>query len=121
MISNNTTKNTTLRVTRGDTKFYTFQRVTKDQEPILEQADSIYFTVKDKSLPERFLIQKTIDDMRFDSDGSYHFRLEPSDTTNLKFGEYEYDLEVIHDGITTTIAYGKLIIGKEVTFMSNEG
>lgn len=110
-----------LKPRRGDTHFYTFQRRTKDGDVILEKADAIYFTVKDKALPDKFLIQKTIDDMQFDQDGSYHFRLEPSDTANLKFTEYVYDLEVIHDGITTTIADGKFIVRREVTFISNEG
>lgn len=110
-----------LKAPRGDTRFYKFQRQTKDGNIITEKAERIYFTVKDKALPERFLIQKTIDDMSFDEDGTYHFRLEPSDTAHLKFGEYEYDLEVIDNGVTTTISYGKFLIGREVTFMSNEG
>ena len=110
-----------LEVIRGDTHFYKFQRVTKAGDPITEIADAVYFTVKDTTLPKNYKFQKTIDDMDFDEEGYYHLRLEPQDTNGLKLGEYLYDVEVIHDDITKTIARGKFIVTYDVTFVENEG
>lgn len=110
-----------LRVVRGDTYFYKFQRKTKDGEPITAIADAAYFTVKDSSLPKNYKFQKTLNDMSFDEEGYYHFRIEPEDTDGMNWGEYVYDVEVIYDDITKTLAQGKFIVMREVTFSTNEG
>ncbi len=109
-----------MEIVRGDTKELCFQRKAKGGEPILEQADSVYFTVKRPSLPDEFEFQKTLADMTFDTEGYYHFRIEPEDTDNLKFMEYKYDLEVIAGGRKKTIARGTLEVLEECTFVTNE-
>lgn len=58
--------------------------------------------------------------MTFDQDGTYHFTIEPTDTNNLKFGTYVYDIEVKQNGIVSTIAMGDFILLDEVTYAENE-
>lgn len=107
-----------LKIIRGDTKFYKFKRTDKNKEVILEKADRIYFTVKD--LTKQIIFQKTIDDMLFDENGIYHFRINPEDTDSADFGDYDYDLEVIADGVKRTLALGTFKIDKEVTYAQDE-
>lgn len=107
-----------LSIRRGDTKFYKFKRRNKNNEAILEKADRIYFTVKD--VTKQIIFQKTIDDMSFDEEGVYHFIIEPEDTDGADFGDYDYDLEVIANGIKRTLALGTFKIDKEVTYAQDE-
>lgn len=55
---------------RGDTRKYYFQRKNADGEVITSRPDSLYFTVKKDYRAEDFLIQKTLDDMILDDDGT---------------------------------------------------
>lgn len=109
-----------LSIRRGDTKFYKFQRKNKDGEIILEQAEKIYFTVKKSFRTKEALFQKTIEDMTFDEYGTYHFVIEPEDTDELEYGTWKFDLQVVNDGIKSTIAIGDFIVKEEVTFAENE-
>ena len=110
-----------MNIIRGDTAKFKFQRLDANGEPILIRAQRIYFTVKLKYTDAAFILQKTIDDMTFDNEGFYHFVIEPSDTDNLMFGDYVYDIEVITDEYKQTISLGKLALMKEVTHVGNEG
>lgn len=105
---------------RGDTRKYYFQRLNADGTPITMRPDRLYFTVKKKTTDKVVLIQKTLDDMEIDDDGTYHFTILPEDTDNLKYMNYVYDIEVITDGVKTTIAKGGFIIEDEVTFAEDE-
>ena len=105
---------------RGDTKRYYFQRLNADGDPITERPDKLYFTVKKKTTDKVVLIQKTLDDMQVDDDGTYHFTIEPEDTDELKYMNYVFDIEVITDGVKTTIAKGGFTIEDEVTFAEDE-
>ena len=109
-----------LSIRRGDTKFLKFQRKNKDKEVILEQAEKLYFTVKKSFRTKEALFQKTIEDMSFDEDGTYHFVIEPEDTDGLEYGMCKYDVQVEHDGVKSTIAIGDFEIKEEVTFAENE-
>lgn len=105
---------------RGDTRKYYFQRKNANGEVITSRPDSLYFTVKKDYRAEDFLIQKTLDDMTLDEDGTYHFTIEPSDTDDLKYGSYVCDIQVTQDAIKTTILKDEFVIEEEVTFSSNE-
>ena len=109
-----------LSIIRGDTKFYKFQRKNKNKEVILEKADKVYFTVKKNSQVKDVVFQKTIEDMLFDEDGTYHFVIEPKDTDGQDYDKYRYDVQVEHDGVKKTIAIGIFEIKEEVTFAENE-
>lgn len=115
---------TTIEFYRGDTASFHFHREDANGEVIMTRADRIFFTVKLKSkvyeIPYAF--QKRDEDFTFDENGEYHFTIEPEDTNDLDFRElYLYDLEVITDGVKTTIASGLLILKTEVTDAANEG
>ena len=104
---------------RGDTEKYKFQRKDANGEVITTKADSIYFTVKTDGYSDDVLLQKTIDDMTFDSDYYYHFTIEPEDTDEMDYGTYRYDVEVIQDGVKKTTV-GEFILTEEITFTDDE-
>lgn len=104
---------------RGDTAKYKFQRHDADGNVITTKADNIYFTVKTNGYSDDVLLQKTIEDMEFDNDYYYHFVIEPSDTDNLSFGTYRYDIEVIQDNVKTTTV-GELVLDEEITWVTDE-
>ena len=109
-----------IKMTRGDTFPFKFQRLDADGNPILIPANRIYFTVKNKVTDTDYIFQKTIDDITIDELGWNHIVIEPEDTDNLDFDNYVYDIEVITDDYKQTIAQGYLMIGKEVTYKGNE-
>ena len=109
-----------MEIVRGDTKALKFQRK-MNGEPILDRVDKAYFTVKKNTSEDDPIFQKTINDMTFDSEGFYHFIVEPEDTNNLTYGDYVYDVEVmIGSTYKKTISRGTLSIVDEVTFPINE-
>ena len=108
-----------MELTRGDSKALYFRRMSKGQ-PILTEANKVYFTVKKNYDIEEALFQKTKDDMTFDEEGYYHFTINPEDTNNLDYGDYVYDIEVKTANYTKTISKGTLSITKEVTHKNNE-
>ena len=110
-----------MEIIRGDTQEYKFQRKDANGDVITQEATSVYFTVKENYIVDKVLIQKTIEDMTFDSDGTYHFTITADDTNDLYYGDYVYDIEVKQgDEYTKTIAKGVFKISEEVTFESNE-
>ena len=111
----------TLQMIRGDTSKFKFQSLDATGEVITTTPDAIYFTVKETTKNLNPIFQKTKEDMTMESDGTWHFVVEPTDTNSLQYWEYVYDLEVIQSGVKTTISIGKFIISPEVTWAANEG
>lgn len=109
-----------MKIIRGDTKSYKFQRKDAEGHAITQKADKIYFTVKKNNQVLEPIFQKTIDDMTFDNDGTYHFTIEPEDTNNLEYGNYYYDIERIYEGNKKTISRGQFKVDYEITFAGNE-
>jgi len=111
-----------MNLRRGDTGKFKFQRLDAEGQPITTIADEVYFTVKKNTKTQDYLIQKKLEDMTFDEDGTYHFVIEPEDTNSLKYSDdYVYDIEVTQDGDVSTIALGTFSLQEEVTFASNKG
>lgn len=110
-----------LELIRGDTAKFKFQRIDADGNPIMTVANELYFTVKENTKTKPFVFQKTLDDMTFDEEGFYHFVIEPEDTNGLQYWDYSYDVEVIQNGVKTTVAIGKFNLLPEVTWVQNEG
>ena len=56
------------------------------------------------------------------SNEDFYYRLwiNSTDTDNLAYGDYEYDIERIVDGKKRTIAKGRFTIEKEITFVGHE-
>lgn len=80
---------------RGDT-FY-ISRYIEDKEGnklILDKKkDELNFTVR-RNVESEILIEKHIEDIEISEDGKYKITLNPSDTENLDFGSYGYDIEI---------------------------
>ncbi len=111
---------TTLSQTRGDTAGYTFKRVNAQGQTITTAPDKIYFTIKQSFNNEQALLQKTMDDMVMDNDGTWHFVIQAGETDTLAFGSYVYDIEVIDNDAVSTIAKGKFVLTEEATWKANE-
>lgn len=109
-----------MNLTRGDTGLYKFQRLDSDGDVITTTPDAIYFTVKESYTSSTVAIQKTIDDMTMDDDGTWHFTIDPDDTNDLEYGAYVYDLEVTADEYVCTIAKGTLRILAEATWADDK-
>lgn len=109
-----------MKMTRGDTAGFNFQRKDAEGQPITTTPDALYFTVKAKWTDQRALIQKTIDDMTMDEDGTWHFVIQAGETDALPYGNYIYDIEVIENDAVQTICKGKLTLTQEATWQVNE-
>lgn len=109
-----------MTITRGDTGAYSFKRIDSSGNPITSTPNAIYFTVKASFSDSSVVIQKTISDMTMDVDGTWHFTINPDDTTSLDYGSYVYDIEVTTNNYVKTIAKGKLVIEVESTWTANK-
>lgn len=81
-----------MKIYRRSTKRYKFARRDADREIITTKASKLLFTVRER--PDdcsKILLQKTLEDMTFDSDGYYHMTLTPKDT-DLRCGKYYYSV-----------------------------
>ena len=112
----------TLELNRGTTLKLKAQRKDADNEPILERAEEIYFTVKRKWTDKEPLIIKDLNDMTFDEDGYYHFTIDPSDTENLPYGKYVWDFTPVNDDNAYRFkpAHGYFVIGNSACWIVNE-
>lgn len=109
-----------MRIIRGDSKTFTFQRKDKNGEVITEKPDKMYLTIKQNEYEKQALIQKKIDDgIRFEKD-TYYVDFLPEDTNSLSFGEYVYDIEIINGDVVKTIKKDTFVIESEVTHRENE-
>ena len=109
-------------INRGTSIRLKAQRLDYDGEPILEEAEEIYFVVKKKWTDETALITKGLDDMTFDEDGYYHFTIAPTDTENLDYGEYVWDFTAIEDddAYRAKPAHGYFVVGNSAGWIINE-
>lgn len=109
-----------MKIIRGDSKTFTFQRKDKDKNVITEKPDKMYLTIKQNEYEKQALIQKTFDNgIRFEED-TYYVEFVPEDTDDLSFGDYVYDIEIINEDIVKTIKKDTFIIESEVTHKENE-
>lgn len=106
-----------LSMVRGDTQSFELE-ITENNTPVT--VDSIYFTVKNDVHTDEVLFQKKINDGITLIDNIYNIIINPSDTDNLDYGRYVYDIEIIKNSVKKTIVVGVLEISEEITFTSNE-
>lgn len=111
-----------IEIIRGDTKTLKFQRRTTNNEVITKKPDKLYFTVKTGYYTKDYLFQKRLDtNISYnEEDNYYRFTIEPSDTNELDYGDYVFDIEIITGEVVKTIAKGTFKILEEVTFAENE-
>lgn len=99
-----------VKLTRGDS-FVADVSITRDGEPYIPESDDVItFSMKKSYYDEEDLITKQIDPEEL------QLSLEPSDTADLDFGEYVYDIDIVFpDGSKDTfIAEGILELTPEV-------
>lgn len=96
-------------LTRGDTAFlsvelfYYDSNCEKKKFELLD-GDEIYLTVKSSFDVEEFLFQKKITYKEVNDAGEVLLKILPSDTNNLQFKKYVYDVEIkTFDGNIYTI------------------
>ena len=102
---------TTIALTRGDTLQLTLTIVDLEgNEYIPIDGDVILFTLKKWYTSKNILVSKVIDNE------SLIFTIEPSDTSDLEFGDYVYDIQLtMGNGVVdTVIPRGKFRILPEV-------
>lgn len=101
---------------RGDSETISVSCQDTLGDPIpLVTGDKIYFTVKDNVNTEIKILQKVIENF---VDGVAYIDILPSDTKQLKYKEYVYDIQLTlaDQTITTIIPPSKFKIEGEVTY-----
>lgn len=110
-----------IEFTRGDTQFLKFQL--KDLEgTLIELADEdkLYFTVKQNQYSKKILIQKKYPDSIEYADGYFYFTLNSSDTADLGYGTYQYDIELKSGDFVKTLGLGTITLTEEITHRRDE-
>lgn len=108
---------------RGDLRSFKLAVKESASGAITEKTfDDIYFTVKVIYLAEPYKIQKRLSAGTIvkDEEGYYHFTIQPEDTNDLQFGDYDFDIELVKEGAIKQTTIGKLTLSPEVTYESNE-
>ena len=108
---------------RGDTKVFKFQIKDNNGEILtLAPTDKLYFTVKKDPYSSTAVFQKTVGNgIVLKDDNYYHVTISPSDTNQLDYGSYGYDIEIkTATGIVKTLTIGTITLTEEYTFAGNE-
>lgn len=101
---------------RGDSESITISVINEDgTENLLEHGDTIYFTVKKQVGVEEKAIQKVV---TIFPDNVAIIDIKPSDTDNLPFGDYVYDVQLSKENgnVITVIQPNRFAISGEVTY-----
>lgn len=107
-----------LKITRGDSKTLKLKIV--DGTTNITDFEKIYFTVKKDCYTEEAIFQKKLGSGITLAENIYEIMLNSTDTEDLEYGRYEYDIEVIKGSLKETVAMGAFLIEKEITFVVNE-
>ena len=112
----------TIGINRGTSLRLKAQRKDIGGNPILTEAEEIYFIIKKRWTDKTALITKSLEDMVFDEEGYYHFAIAPTDTENLAYGKYVWDFTAIeeNDQYRQKPARGYFIIGNSAGWIINE-
>jgi len=111
-----------LEFTRGDSQNLILDLVDGSGNKInLGNEEMIYMTVKRNSRDEDYIFQKKLGDgIEKREDGKYIVKILPSDTNNLDYGSYGYDIELKSDSIVKTLGIYTLTLTEEYTHARNE-
>ena len=109
-----------IEMPRGDIRHIKFKVYSDGKE--FTDLDEIFFTVKSNAKTEKIIFQKKLstEEITLEEDGFYHFTILDTDTNDLGYGCYKFDIEILGDEIKQT-KIGTLELTEEVTFASNEG
>lgn len=112
-----------ITMARGDCEPISFVVRYSSGEPIDFVPDNIYFTVKKTANDRRPLFQKKLSDNTIVQEelGTFSFTIEPTDTDNLGYGDYVFDIEIVSESINVKKTFmGKLELTSEATHYYNE-
>ena len=103
--------------TRGDTIYRQINISVNGTDYILQEGDTVYFTVK---YGETKVIHKAYTSADL-VDGKLILKLEPTDTNSLSFTTYKYDVEIhfANGDVHTIIKDRNFIMTKEITTASD--
>jgi len=108
---------TNISMIRGDSESFTVSCVDADGMDLpFQVGDIIYFTVKENTKTATKILQKTIDSF---TDGKAIIPILPTDTKELKYATYVYDVQWTKDNgntVITIVPPSKFVIGDEVTY-----
>lgn len=111
-----------IKMPRGDIRPVSFcvEDENGDASDIL--FDEIYFTVKDQFKNPRYVLQKTLTggDIERNQNGEYEFVLAPEDTQDLRFANYDFDIEILYGTVIKETFMGILELTPECTHAGNE-
>lgn len=112
----------TIKINRGTTLNLKAQRKDINGDPIMTQAQEIYFVVKKRWTDKTPVFMKDLSQMTFDEDGYYHFTIEVEDTENLPYGVYVWDFTPVeaNNSYRAKPAHGYLTIGNSSGWVVNE-
>ena len=84
--------------------------------------DEVYFTVKKTYEDRPYLFQKVLSKGTIEKldIGDYQLKIEPSDTENLPYGRYVFDVNIKYQDIIDESFVGIFDLLEEVTFAENE-
>ena len=96
-------------------------QLTRDGEHAPETFEDVFFTVKKDCNDYDYVFQKRMSTGGIISDGDGHFTLfiDPEDTNDLPYGDYDCDFEFARAGYKRTFC-GRFRLMKEVTHYYNE-
>ncbi len=108
---------------RGDTFSFVFQLLDKNKNVLhLTPGDKLYVTFRKAPNSKTPVLQKTLGNGITPVDNGY-FRvlLNSSDTANLQYGDYGYDIELkTNEGIVKTLTIGTMTLTEEYTHKGDE-
>ena len=110
-------------LTRGDTASLNVKisQYGCNKPYVIMDGDKVFMTVKNSFNVKDFVFQKVVsyEDL---IDGNIIFKIIPSDTNELEFGDYVYDVEIktSEGDVFTIIPPSAFKLEPEVTYYSNE-
>ena len=115
-------KEKSIEFTRGDTCPISFTLTDENGQPLnLTSTDEIYFTVKKDYSNQNVIFQKKLSTGDIKQDGiNFSLTILPTDTQNLGYGTYVFDICLKSSTYTQTVCIGDITLTNEVTFGNNE-
>ena len=107
---------------RGDIDYERFLITDREGNPVDVDFDEIYFTVKTSTKTPVVLFQKKLSDSQIEKlgDGDYQVKINSSDTDNLAYGNYVFDIQFVYQDIIKKTFVGVFAVLDEVTYLQNE-
>ena len=103
-----------LAMVRGDTEAITVSLTEDGVAKPLTTGDTVYMTVKRSVNKTEKVLQKIITAF---TDGKALISIAPTDTADLSFGDYVYDIQInLSDGTVKTVVSSTFTIMPEVTY-----